>query len=283
MPVRVRSEIVDKKLLGEVVQLVEEKGDLPNLSVLFKRVSEKYNSYPNVKAISPSTVASRIAGWKISCKTQSGKNRTVDKELLRRALEQAEKDGALATQSILWQTVCEIYNKYKGIPSSLSPSVVRSRILEFEFELKTQSARGVIQASRSSRGSKIQKHPQFKLWFKEVRNEARKAGCLQRVENLINKVSMGSKTAAIKLHCLSCAGYSAIEVRECTVPSCPLFLVRPYQKGGYVPPERPEIPDEEFVAPEQPEKVDHSQVSAKLKRQAVTVNIDSLLEDEDDE
>jgi hypothetical protein len=42
----------------------------------------------------------------------------------------------------------------------------------------------------------------------------------------------GSPRAAIKAHCLYCAGFVREEVAECRVLRCPMWLWRPYQKRG---------------------------------------------------
>lgn len=41
-----------------------------------------------------------------------------------------------------------------------------------------------------------------------------------------------SPREAIKAFCLSCTGYERAAVTNCTSQACPLFLFRPYQKGG---------------------------------------------------
>jgi len=45
-----------------------------------------------------------------------------------------------------------------------------------------------------------------------------------------------SHAAAIGAFCLSCMGYSAREVTECTAPACPLY---PYRLGGRGAPRAP--------------------------------------------
>lgn len=40
-----------------------------------------------------------------------------------------------------------------------------------------------------------------------------------------------SKAAALKAFCLQCVGYVRKDVTECTALGCPLWMVRPYQKG----------------------------------------------------
>lgn len=35
--------------------------------------------------------------------------------------------------------------------------------------------------------------------------------------------------ARVKMHCLICMGGSKEEVRTCTAPACPFYVVRPYK------------------------------------------------------
>jgi hypothetical protein len=41
-----------------------------------------------------------------------------------------------------------------------------------------------------------------------------------------------SKVNAIKAKCLECSNFQRIEIRDCTVHQCPLWLYRPYQSDG---------------------------------------------------
>jgi len=48
--------------------------------------------------------------------------------------------------------------------------------------------------------------------------------------NIYEKALRGkSKAAAIKAHCLECAGWRPTEVARCTSLGCPLFPYRPYK------------------------------------------------------
>jgi hypothetical protein len=38
-----------------------------------------------------------------------------------------------------------------------------------------------------------------------------------------------SRSAAVKAFCLRCTGWDRAAVKNCTAPSCPLWLYRPYQ------------------------------------------------------
>lgn len=50
--------------------------------------------------------------------------------------------------------------------------------------------------------------------------------------NTFLKAFAGSKAAAIKAKCLDCSGCERREVTKCTVKRCPLWVVRPFQRGG---------------------------------------------------
>ena len=39
-----------------------------------------------------------------------------------------------------------------------------------------------------------------------------------------------TRKAAIKFHCLDCAGGQVAEIRTCDIELCPLWVFRPYQK-----------------------------------------------------
>ena len=41
-----------------------------------------------------------------------------------------------------------------------------------------------------------------------------------------------SPRAAIKAHCLECVGWNRQEVQLCTGTACPLWMYRPFLKGG---------------------------------------------------
>jgi len=50
--------------------------------------------------------------------------------------------------------------------------------------------------------------------------------------NVTRKAYLGtSKTACIKAKCLDCSCWQRIEITNCTVLTCPLWLVRPYQSN----------------------------------------------------
>lgn len=40
-----------------------------------------------------------------------------------------------------------------------------------------------------------------------------------------------SRTESIRAQCLACVGYSSKDVTDCGGTMCPLYAVRPYQKG----------------------------------------------------
>lgn len=56
-------------------------------------------------------------------------------------------------------------------------------------------------------------------------------GVPDNFKKLVAKMEKGSLKAAVKLKCLDCSDWQMKEVRNCKVTGCPLFPVRPYQKG----------------------------------------------------
>lgn len=54
-----------------------------------------------------------------------------------------------------------------------------------------------------------------------------------RYKALFRQVHGGSRsfTRCIKAMCLECVGFEVKAVRECTGYACPLYNVRPYQRG----------------------------------------------------
>lgn len=67
--------------------------------------------------------------------------------------------------------------------------------------------------------------PERQLHFRQLRQAVP-----AQYEKLVQAAEGGSRTAAVKLHCLDCAGYVRSEVRHCIMAgSCPLWSIRPYQ------------------------------------------------------
>jgi hypothetical protein len=46
---------------------------------------------------------------------------------------------------------------------------------------------------------------------------------------LIGRAEQGSLPASIQLKCLECSSWHKVEIRDCVIPSCPLYPHRPYQ------------------------------------------------------
>jgi hypothetical protein len=51
-------------------------------------------------------------------------------------------------------------------------------------------------------------------------------------EGCINKFLSGSMTAAVKINCYECSGYSKIAVSNCHITTCPMWNHRPWQKSS---------------------------------------------------
>lgn len=160
----------------------------------------------------------------------------VNRFKLEMALKTAEANGPLATRSLLWEKVAEIYNQTE---TPISVSVVMLRIQEWNLPLKTQPGKrgagpmtperiAAMQAARGTRvprGEKFAADPKIQAHFDELEKNTP-----ERFKLLVLKIRNGSKSAAEKLHCIQCGNYSSAEIRECTVTSCAKWAFRPYQK-----------------------------------------------------
>jgi hypothetical protein len=49
--------------------------------------------------------------------------------------------------------------------------------------------------------------------------------------SLIDRAEGGSLIAAVQLKCLECSAFQRLEIRNCTITSCPLYPHRPYQQA----------------------------------------------------
>jgi len=168
------------------------------------------------------------------------KKKVIDRPMLEEAIKQAEKDGPLKNRGELWDAAASIYNSM-DVPETLTHSVVYLRVQEWEIEVKTpvgkrgraagpmsQATKDKMKESRKNSKTKAEKFSssdEAQEHFEELRKRMPK-----RVHSLIAAIAKGSRSAAVKLHCLDCCGYVTKEVKICTSKNCcPLWLFRPYQ------------------------------------------------------
>lgn len=242
------SRPVDKEELISAINQAESKEKFSNLSAMHKVAAGVYNKNNADNPITPAIVNSRIKEWKITVKTQPGKVRNggveqYSPEKLQAAIDRAEKDGPLLTMGKLAEKAATFYNSM-DVEKEITFSVVLLRIKEFGLTVKTKPGKRGVQkggdnsalvAARAARkgggrAGKLLKHPQFEVWLKSVIKMCKDHGQEEQMSSLIKKASRGSLRAIIKLNCIVCCGFSKKEVKLCTCPACPMWLVRPYQE-----------------------------------------------------
>ena len=144
----------------------------------------------------------------------------VNRELLVRAIDEVERLCPCKGLTELYERASAIYNAADSHPIPISPSIVRSRIIEWKLSIKTVSPR--------KKHDKVIRttSPSDHFEFLEEDVPARWRG-------LIKSIKKGSRKAAIKLHCIQCFGYEdgvVDMIRTCTGhKKCPLWSLRPYK------------------------------------------------------
>lgn len=157
----------------------------------------------------------------------------VNKVTLQRAVEKAEENGSLSKLSELYEKVAENYNLSQH--ENITSSIVGLRIKEYKIETKTKPGKrgrekmtdkqkAAMQQNRTSKAEKFSNSPVALKILNNMRKDVP-----ERFQSVVEKVTEGSRTAAVKLKCLECSGYQTPEVRHCTAIQCPLWLFRPYQ------------------------------------------------------
>ena len=161
----------------------------------------------------------------------------VNQYALTKAIEDAEKDGPLPNQKVLWETACELYNK-KALGTTISHSIVQLRAKEWHLQIKTKSAKGrhgpmspehkerflAARGTRTSRKDKFKNDPEIQEHFKLLRERTP-----VRFHQIVDLVEEGSRTASQKLKCLDCSNFQTAEIRRCEIKACPQWAFRPYQ------------------------------------------------------
>jgi len=166
----------------------------------------------------------------------------VDREKLVEAISQIEGDNGIEGGiTELCKQVAKRYNRNVCPDIPLTHSVVGLRIREWGLPIKTKGGRGrrkgtpmseahkaALKKGRArntkSRAEKFKESPVAQESLAEMRRNTP-----PRFHNVLESVEQGSRTAAVKLHCLECSGWITSEVRKCECNHCSLFLFRPYQ------------------------------------------------------
>lgn len=153
----------------------------------------------------------------------------VDKVALLAAIKEVESKSAFNTRQALAEAVVET-NWAKSQPK-VTPSVVLLRIAEFNLDSEIKTKKGKRGRQAGVALSAVQKTAMQAGRQKvkgKILSELRRGVPLSKL-SLVEKGESGSVKALVKLKCLDCSGYITNEVKHCTVLSCPLYSIRPYQ------------------------------------------------------
>ena len=171
----------------------------------------------------------------------------VNKAILIKAIETAERKGPLANLGELWNAVTLLYNggKLGEIEAQITHSVASLRAKAWDIPIKTQPGKrggggdGLAAWREKNAGKKTKRTPKaekFKgdkavqIGFKRLRKEMQAIPEARRYLKLVDDCASGKRAQAVKLKCLDCSNWQSREVGSCVVKSCPLYAFRPYQK-----------------------------------------------------
>lgn len=149
----------------------------------------------------------------------------INRTELEKVVQEIEASNTFTNRSALFKAISET-DWAKGHKKPLTSSVVMLRINEFNIPLKTPKGKkgaGLDGARRTGATRERKKaNP-------AVISELRKVTPKSR-HRLVDKIENGSMSSAIKLKCLECGGYETKEIKFCTVRTCALWTIRPYQE-----------------------------------------------------
>jgi len=164
----------------------------------------------------------------------------IDRKKLESAIKKAEEGGPLPNRSVLYKAAAKIYNGME-VPKHISFSIVSLRVKEWEIKVKTPvgkkgRAPGPMSKEQKAKIAEARKNRKSKAQKFESSDDAQehfeqlKKNTPNRFHSIIDSIAKGSRTSAVKLHCLQCMGYVTKDVRTCTGSKiCALWLFRPYQ------------------------------------------------------
>lgn len=144
----------------------------------------------------------------------------INREDFQNVISSLELSGGFTSRSALWSAI-EGSNWAKQLsPRPLTAQVAMLKAREFNLDIKTPlgrkgAAKGVVR-------------PQRKRISLALIGDVKVP---EKYKGLANRLAQGSLKAGIKLKCLDCSAWVSKEVRNCQVNSCPLFPIRPFQKG----------------------------------------------------
>lgn len=152
----------------------------------------------------------------------------VDKIALIHCIEDLEDRQTFPTQSALFKAVAAEYNETLQQSRPVTLSIVSSRVREWGIEVKTPKGKRGASLGGSKRQSKASKFAASAKVQRAIRKL--RVSTPLRFHHLVDKIESGSRTAAVRLHCISCSGDITQDVNTCAVEDCPLWAFRPYQK-----------------------------------------------------
>jgi len=150
----------------------------------------------------------------------SRKKISVDKELFIQCIKVLESKFRYSKKSELYEAISRKYFELTKV--KLQPGLIGLRIANWNIPIKT--AGGRLSPVKNTENS-----PKQKINTEEVAKSLYKS-TPEQYHNLVKRILNGSRTAAIKLHCLECAGFQPNEVRHCEILRCANYLYRPYKQ-----------------------------------------------------
>ena len=169
----------------------------------------------------------------------------VDPNLLKKSVQEAEKDGPLPNLSKLWEKTVEIYNSQRltEIFPAITISVALLRIEAWKsdntlgFDIKTQKGRrgrptgstNTVKDTSATVEDNSEDDGEMELSVKLMVQDTP-----DKFKKLAAKAQK-SRTAAMRLKCLDCCGWQRQEVANCACRNCPLWSWRPYQNRADFP------------------------------------------------
>lgn len=155
----------------------------------------------------------------------------INKDEFQKVVTDLEASQTFENPSMLWKAV-EATDWAKSLhPRALTAAVAYVRAKELGITYKTPAGKrgGALKGRVGGdtprlRVPRSKKMEAFASTFARMRQETPK-----RYLPLVDKAEKGSLKACLKLKCLECANWQAVEVKLCEIISCPLFPTRPFQ------------------------------------------------------
>lgn len=151
----------------------------------------------------------------------------VDKDALQSAIQAVESKQTFSNRQTLADAVADTEWAKKHQPKPITSSVVLLRIKEFNLSLKTPKGKRGRQGSISSQQKDLMQSGRKKVKTR-ILTELRKIVPLKKLK-LVEKAEKGSLKSLLILKCGECSDWQNQEIKNCTVVSCPLHTIRPYQ------------------------------------------------------